>query len=288
MSLAKSLSLSLLVMSVLAGCQSSVMSNTGKTNPALVNFIQELEGTQHKVWKEASFKGIRSELKEGELITFKSVEAKPLYNNSGYYYLGYIYSADGQRLFDKKYSLSDVGVLAFKGNKIDKSVNLEVVNSERGVRYHGNPEVDYGFSTAYWKSSGGDEPKAIPVRDYKSPSFNSHKVAENYWSGLHLNCIDGSVYVYFNNKDNIYAADNEKITVTVYFPYSEGKHYQSRAIGHTGVLLKVDSYIERILLEEDAIKLVAYSHVNRGVAELTAYNNGLAEAYARVNGICSV
>ncbi|AUL97448.1 hypothetical protein [Vibrio vulnificus] len=271
---------------LLTGCQSTSVPSSAQATTPLIDLSKELEGTQHKIWKEASFKGIRSELKEGEIITFKDVEAKPSYNNSEYYYIGYIYSDDGRLLFDQKYTLSDVGVIQFKGNKINKVVNPEVVNASRGIRYHGNSEVNDGFSSTYWKSSGGDAPKAMPVRDYKSSITGSHKIAENHWTGLRLSCISNNVYASFNNEKNIYAADNEDITVTVSFPYSEGKRYQSKSIGHTGVSLKVDPYIERILLKEDAIKLVAYSHANRSFTEVTAYNNGLAEAYARVKHNC--
>ncbi|WP_318440374.1 hypothetical protein [Photobacterium leiognathi] len=279
---------SIVVLGLLAGCQSTTTSNTSQPSIELIDLSSELENSKHKVWKEASFKGIRSELKEGETIVFKEVEAKKSYNGTEYYYLGYIYSEDGQLLFDKKYTLSDVGVVKFKGNHIDKAVDPEVVSSSRGIRYHGIPDVNDGFSTTYWKRSGGGAPKAMPVRDYKSTTFGAHKVAQDHWTGLRLNCISNHVYASFSNKKNIYAADGEEITVTVSFPYSEGKQYTSRAIGHTGVSIKVDSYIERILLEEDAIKLEAYSHANHGFTEVTAYNNGLAEAYTRVKNSCAM
>ncbi|MEZ9627430.1 hypothetical protein [Aliivibrio fischeri] len=279
---------SMTALSLLAGCQSTTLSNTTKPTAPLVDLSNELEGSTHKVWKEVSFKGIRSELKDGEVIIFKDVVAKPSYNNSEYYYIGHIYSADNQLLFDKKYTLADVGVVKFKGNKIDKAINPDVVSSTRGIRYHGNSDVVEGFSSTYWKSSGGDTPRVMPVRDYKSSITGSHKIAENNWTGLRLTCISNSIYASFNNEKNIYAADNEDITVTVSFPYTEGKRYRSKAIGHTGVSLKVDPYIERILLEEDAIKFVAYSHANREFTEVTAYNNGLAEAYTRVKNNCSM
>lgn len=274
----------LLTLSFLASCQSAGIINLvgNKEN----DISSKLEGAKFKVWKEASFKGIRDELKEGETITFKNVEAKELYDHSGYYYLGYIYSADGQKLFDEKYTLSDVGVIDFKEYKINKKIDSSVVSTSRGVRYHGNPEVNDGFSSTYWKSTGGDNPMAIPVRDYKSTSSNKHDVAQTDSSGLYLSCISGSVYLSFNDKDNIYAADNEDITVTIYYPYSQGKSYESRANGFTGVSLKVDSYIDRILLNEDAIKLEAYSHSNRNLTEITVYNNGLAEAYSRIKNNC--
>lgn len=266
-------------------------SSDSSSNPEVnkINDISsKLEGAKFKVWKEASFKGIRNELKEGEIITFKKVEAKELYDHSGYYYLGYIYSADNKMLFDEKYSLSDVGVIDFSGYKIDKRIDSAIVHSLRGVRYHGNPEVQDGFSSTYWKSTGGDNPTAIPVQDYKSTLTNKHDVAQIDSSGLYLSCISGNVYLSFSNKDNIYAADNEDITVTVFYPYSHGKKYASTAYGFTGVSLRVDSYIGRILLKEDAIKLEAYSHSNRNFTEITAYNNGLAEAYSRVKNNCSL
>ncbi|WP_413692091.1 hypothetical protein [Psychromonas sp. KJ10-2] len=281
-----------MTVSLLVGCQSTGIQTTENIPsknipPKTPDLSLDLEGSKHRVWKEASFKGIRSELKEGEIIIFKDVESRALAGNSGYYYLGHIYSTDGQLLFDKKHALSDVGVINFKNNKIRKDINPEVVDSDRGVRYHGDATVHYGFSTTYWKTTGGGEPKAIPVRDYKSSSANIHKVAENDWRSLRLNCIAGNIYVGFSNDKNIYAADNEDITVTVFHPYSKGKEYSSKASGHTGVFLKVDDYIERILLEESAIKLVAFSHSNRNFTELTAYNNGLAEAYSRVKNNCT-
>lgn len=280
----KSSIIGLLVLVLLTDCQSAMSSNSTQQTTLLTDLSKELEGSQHKVWKEVSFKGIRSELKEGEVIIFKDVEARVLADKSDYFYLGHIYSADGQLLFDKKYSLGDVGVIKFKGNRIDKNIDPEVVNSLRGVRYHGSADAIYGYSSTYWVSTGGDSPNAMPVMDYKAPG--RHKVAENDRTGLRLNCISKSIYASFNNEKNIYAAVNEDITVTVFFPYSEGKRYQSNSIGHTGVSLKVDEYIERLILEEDAIKFVAYSQDNRNFTEVTAYNNGLAEAYTRVKNSC--
>lgn len=279
---------SLLTLILLASCQSSGIVNLVGNRTNKVDISSKLEGTHHKVWKEVSFKGIRQELKEGEIITVRDVEANELYDHSGYYYLGYIYSADGQKLFDKKYSLSDVGVIDFKGYKFDKKIDPAVVSASRGVRYHGNTEVQSDFSSTYWKSTGGNAAMATPVIDYKSTLTNKHEVAQTDRSGLYLSCISGNVYLSFSNKDNIYAADNEDVTVTVFYPYAKGKDYESKAIGFTGVSLKVDAYIERILLKEDAIKLEAYSHSNRDFIEVTAYNNGLAEAYSRVKNNCSL
>jgi len=277
---------SLMSISLLAGCQVIDSSAPENNIPKGPDLSLVLEGTKHRVWKEAAYVGVRSELKEGEMIVFRDVVARPSYNSAEYFYLGHIYSTDGQLLFDKKYSLADVGVIDFKGYEITKGVDLEAVYSERGVRYHGNAILKGNFSTTYWKTTGGDDPRATPVRDYQGSPARPRKVAETQSSHLRLSCIGRDVYVGFSNDENIYAAINENITVTVLYPYSTGKIYLSKSDGHTGVSLQVDSYIERILLEESAIKLTAYSHSNRDFTRLTAYNNGLAEAYSRVRHNC--
>jgi len=171
---------------------------------------------------------------------------------------------------------------------INKEVNGDVVNTTRGVRYHGDVITSFtGFSEDYWKTSGGAEPKAIQVRDFTLAIANKYDVAKTNDNGLRMSCFKENVYISFSNSNNIYAATGEDITVTVYSPYLEGRKYQSEAVAHTGVSLKVDAYIDRILLEDDAIKLQAYSHANRKFTEITAYNNGLSEAYTRVKNNCS-
>lgn len=294
------------ISSMLLGCQSTKNNESGNQGQAAVsanatyspppadsyfsietdpnNLSSELEGTQHKIWKEAAYIKIRKELHEGEVIVFKNVEAK-IKSDGGYYYLGNIYSREGELLFDSKYSLPDVGVYKFEHNDIVKTVDREVINTNRGVIYHGVVTEKEHFSDVYWKSTGGESPEAIPVRDYKSKKI--HKVAERYTNGLHVSCVNKNVYIGFDNAKNIYAANGESIVVSVTYPYSSEKLYSSKSVGFTGVILKVDRYIERILLEEDAIKLSAFSKSNKRHTYLTSYNNGLAEAYSRVKSICS-
>ena len=259
-------------------------NSTSKTAPIQPDISSELEDTKHKVWKEASYKGIRSELKEGEIIIFKNVEAK-ISSDGSYYYLGDIYSIDNQKLFDTKYSLGDIGIFKYN-HTIDRTVNPDAVISSRGVQYHGVVTSKNGFSDTYWKTTGGDSPKATPVRDFRSKLFSTHKVAETENNGLNLYCLKGGVEMTFSG--DIFAAQGENSTVTVYYPYSKGKEYSTKSVGHNSVWLTIDEYIERILLEEDAIKLVAYSHVNGGLIENTSYINGLAEAYSRVKSNCSL
>ena len=252
--------------------------------PAPPNLSQALEGTKYKIWKEASYVGIRSELQDGETIIFKNVEVKFDSSSNDYYYLGNIYSLDGHLLFDKKYTLNDVGVIEMKWN-INKEVNNDVIKATRGVRYHGDAVIKNSFSQTYWKTTGGNEPTATAVSNYIS-SFGN-EVAKTKKNGVRMRCFTGNIYISFDNR-KIYAATGEDITVTVYSPYSKKKDYQSQAIGNTGVSLKVDKYIDRILLEDDAIKLRAFSHANQKFASVTAYNNGLTEAYTRVKNNCSL
>ncbi|WP_351188634.1 hypothetical protein [Shewanella sp. TB4-MNA-CIBAN-0142] len=296
--------IAIFVSALIAGCQSTSnkapVSQDEPSNSSLLevpfdsyfsietdpqNLSSTLEGTQHKIWREAAYKELRSELNEGEIVVFKNVEAKRKALGGGYFYLGDIYSLDGQNLFDKKYTLSDVGVINFKPYELNKSVNQKVVITTRGTIYHGSvTDEKNDYTSVYWKSTGGSLPNAIPVRDYKK----SHKIAEQYKTGLQVSCNGGAVYIGFNKNDYIYAANGEPITVKVYYPYSKGKDYLSKSVGFTGVFLKVDNHIERIILEEDAIKLLAYSKYNRGFTEITAYNNGLAEAYSRVKYSCKM
>ncbi len=49
-------------LSLLAGCQSTSLSNSNKSKIPLVDLSKKLEGSQHKVWKGASYKGIRNKL----------------------------------------------------------------------------------------------------------------------------------------------------------------------------------------------------------------------------------
>ncbi len=49
----------------------------------------------------------------------------------------------------------------------------------------------------------------------------------------------------------------------------------------------VDSYIDGVLLNSEAIKLSDFSNANHRVVEITAFNYGLSEAYARVRNICN-
>lgn len=249
------------------------------------NISVNLEGSKHKVWKAIAYVGVANELKDGEVILFKNVEAKRKHDG-GFYYLGNVYSLDGQLLFEKKYSLSDVGVVEFNQDNIVKTVDNKVVNTTRGVVFHGNVDEKKGFSETYWKSNGGDTPKAIPVRDYVGRT--EKRVAERYFNGLQITCISGAVYIGFDNEENIYAANGESTVITVTYPYSSGKLYPSKSVGFTGVSLKVDPYIERILLEEDAIQLSAFSNFNKKRTWLTTYNNGLAEAYSRVKNLCTM
>jgi len=289
------LSTSIITTILLAACQTTA-PNIGATEASKQkstppkasiqpDLSSKLENTKHKVWKEASYKGIRSELKEGEIIIFKNVEAKKS-SDGGYYYLGDIYSEDNQKLFDKKYGLSDVGVVKSKRQSIDKNINPDTINSTRGLKYHGVVTLNNGFSETYWKSTAGGSPKSTPVRDYRNKYSDTHKVAETVDNGLRLHCLNGSVHLAFSG--DIFAAQGETTTVSIYYPYSKGKDYSTKAVGHNSIWLTIDKYIERILIEEDAIKLVAYSNINGNFIENTSYNNGLAEAYSRVKSNCAL
>ena len=265
---------------LLFGCQTAPL----KTVAIQPDMNNKFENTQHKVWKEVSYKGIKNNLKEGEVIIFKNVEiiSRP---NGSFYYLGDIYSIDNQKLFDEKYTLSDIGVINSK-RYIDKTVNSAAVMATRGIQYHGISISKNGFSDTYWKTMGGESPKAIPVRDFRSNSPGKNKVAETFNNGLYLHCVDGQVHMEFSS-DDFFAAKGESTTVTVYYPYSKGKEYPTETLGYKSVWLTIDNYIERILIEEDAINLVAYSHDNHKFINNTSYNNGLSEAYTRIKRNCS-
>lgn len=269
----------LLIASSLLGCQSTPR----------VNLSHKLEGSQHKVWKEAAYLNLRNELKDGEIIIFKNVESRWASRLSDYQYFGDIYSLDGQKLFNQKYELYGVGVIAHKGHEIIKTISPDVINSTRGIQYHGNTFADKGRTVYFWKTNGGDAPKALPMIKsnlYSDFLYQSDQDERLDTSGLFIGCSSGDVYLSLNNPENIFAAVGESITITVYYPYNVGKKYTSKAISHTGFLLRVDDYLERILLEEDAIKLEAYSQSNKQFSQVTAYNNGLAEAYMRVKNNC--
>ncbi|MCY9855301.1 hypothetical protein [Vibrio mediterranei] len=286
----KLIALSLVASAIaLTGCQTTngynqVINDTKKQDA--VNdapMITKLEGSTHKIWKEASTLSLRNELVEGETITFKDVEAK--HYSTDTLYLGHIYSSDGQMLFEDKYTLRDVGVYDFSEH-LNKSIDKSKTAKTRGIAYHGDDVfIDSTFSQPRWKTSGGATPKATPIRDYKSFSGDVKK-DEEYKSGLYMTCINKNIYLSFHDQYNTYAANGEDITVSVYYPYSKAKHYETTSLGYNGAGVKVDNYIERILLNEDAIKLSAFSHANKGMIWKTAYNNGMAEAYTRLKTLC--
>jgi len=57
--------ISLISIIATSGCQST-NSSFPIEKPITPNLSQELEGTKHRVWKEASYKAIRSEIADGE------------------------------------------------------------------------------------------------------------------------------------------------------------------------------------------------------------------------------
>ena len=273
---------------LLAGCQSKPYKpKTVAQIKVPENIAYKLEGKKYRVWKEAALLKIRNELLEGEYIVFKNVQAQYSSFYNRYLYLGDAYSLEGKKLFGQQYSLADLGVIKFKAT-IDKNVDDNVVTETRGIYQHGQISHKPEFTgRSYWKTNGGADPSAIPFTqtNLKILPDLSHREQEDP-SGLRISCINQEMLLWFDSQQ-IYSAVDESVTVTVFAPYKEGRVYKSTSLGHKGVWLPVDSYMDDVLRNSEAIKLSAFSNANHRVVEITAFNNGLSEAYARVKNICN-
>lgn len=261
------------------GTQKSAM----KDAPKGINGVtaESLEGKKYKIFLGSAYLGVRNQLKDGEILTLNSVDFVPSLNGRGYFKAHFL-DSKGVRIFPKKYSLSDVGVLDSRIMSIDTSVSMEKVNQGRGELIHGKTPAQLGESYAYLyaSTSNGDSVRAHPV------SLNDYgdKNPKNLQIGLSFSCSKGKLYGVADFQET-FIATNEGANLKFSFPNLVNVTLRGVAIDYNSVFFEVTSNLESSLINSEAGELVAYPDAN-GVSRISWRNNGLSEAYTRVKRNC--
>lgn len=104
------------------------------TNRAINGILPEnIEGQRFRVFKEMAIPGVREKVQDGEVVTLDQVEAHPKWD----FFQFYVQNDNGNRIFNRKYTFSDLGIIHNRFMHVSLDVNDSVVQQGRGSVLHG-------------------------------------------------------------------------------------------------------------------------------------------------------
>ncbi|MCX2796067.1 hypothetical protein OQJ62_14160 [Microbulbifer thermotolerans] len=253
---------------------------------------KELEGKKYRVFKHMAALETMEKLNDGQEVTLSEVEAHPEFDIFRFYIL----DDGGNRVFNKKYTMRDLGLIDSRFDSISLTVNETAVHNDKDDILHGNlVPLEKRFDGTY-----------EPVKVFLS-TFNSRgkviakQVATNFFIkdnykhtnldyGISFSCTAQNQIAMTIKWDYPWYLPKTE-DVHLYFPYnvefkldgnfhltSDNKRFD--AYGFT-----VTPEIERQLLQSKAGALRIPLH-QWSTARYTWKSNGLAEAYSRVKYFC--